>query len=51
LGQVTGRVIVGPHAVGSAIAESFPEMSYRAGGEAEAGREAGGGLPLRGALE
>jgi hypothetical protein len=49
--QVLGRAIIRRDALGSAVAESFLQMSHGAGGEAESGREAGGRLALLGALE
>jgi len=51
MGQLPGRAIVGREAVDAADAESFPQVSNGAGGEAEGGGEAGGGLALLGALE
>ena len=46
-----GRAIIGQDAVGTAVAESFPQMAHGSGGEAEGRREAGGRLAELGALE
>jgi hypothetical protein len=49
--EIPGCMIVGRHAVRPTVAKPFPQVSYGARGKVEGGGEAGGRLPLLGALE